>query len=153
MLFADTLGIEAFRQRVKIHATDVDDEALAQARYAAYTPAEVEGLTEAQLEQYFELQGSRYCFRKDLRRSVIFGRNDLVQDAPISRIDLLVCRNRLMYFDGRDAVVPHQDLRAGGPQAAGLPQGGQRAGELPPLRFPQRPAAARPGHLRPRRTA
>ncbi|WP_103354488.1 CheR family methyltransferase [Amycolatopsis sp. CA-128772] len=99
MLFADALGIESFRQRVKIYATDVDDEALAQARHAAYTPAEVEGLSEAQLEQYFELQGSRYCFRKDLRRSVIFGRNDLVQDAPISRIDLLVCRNTLMYFN------------------------------------------------------
>ena len=38
-------------------------------------------------------------FRKDLRRSVIFGRNDLVQDAPISRIDLLICRNTLMYFN------------------------------------------------------
>ncbi|MGW4064653.1 CheR family methyltransferase [Amycolatopsis sp. NPDC004747] len=99
MLFAEALGVEAFRQRVKIYATDVDDEALAQARLAAYTPAEVEGLTEAQLEQFFELQGSRYCFRKDLRRSVIFGRNDLVQDAPISRIDLLVCRNTLMYFN------------------------------------------------------
>jgi two-component system CheB/CheR fusion protein len=37
--------------------------------------------------------------RKDLRRAVIFGRNDLVQDAPISRIDLLVCRNTLMYFN------------------------------------------------------
>src|SRR5256885_411574 len=38
-------------------------------------------------------------FRKDLRRSVIFGRHDLVQDAPISRIDILVCRNTLMYFN------------------------------------------------------
>ncbi|WP_370962770.1 CheR family methyltransferase [Amycolatopsis sp. cg9] len=99
MLFADVLGVEAFRQRVKIYATDVDEEALVQARQAAYTAAEVEGLSEAQLEKYFELQGNRYCFRKDLRRSVIFGRNDLVQDAPISRIDLLTCRNTLMYFN------------------------------------------------------
>ena len=38
-------------------------------------------------------------FRGDLRRAVIFGRNDLVQDAPISRLDLLVCRNTLMYFN------------------------------------------------------
>ena len=38
-------------------------------------------------------------FRTDLRRTVIFGRNDLVQDAPISRIDLLICRNTLMYFN------------------------------------------------------
>ncbi|SFW86988.1 CheR family methyltransferase [Amycolatopsis australiensis] len=97
--FADAIGVDAFRQRVKIYATDVDEEALAQARHAAYTPAEVEGLPEDKLEQYFELQGSRYWFRKDLRRSVIFGRNDLVQDAPISRIDLLVCRNTLMYFN------------------------------------------------------
>jgi two-component system CheB/CheR fusion protein len=50
-------------------------------------------------ERYFEQQNSRYLFRKDLRRSVIFGRNDLVQDAPISRIDLLVRRNTLMYFN------------------------------------------------------
>jgi two-component system CheB/CheR fusion protein len=38
-------------------------------------------------------------FRADLRRAVIFGRHDLVQDAPISRLDLLVCRNTLMYFN------------------------------------------------------
>ena len=50
------------------------------------------------LERFFERTDQRYMFRKDLRRCVIFGRNDLVQDAPISRIDLLVCRNTLMYF-------------------------------------------------------
>jgi two-component system CheB/CheR fusion protein len=99
MAFADAIGVEAFRQRVKIYATDVDEEALSQARQAAYTPAELEGVPEPKVAEYFEQQGSRYSFRKDLRRSVIFGRNDLVQDAPISRIDLLVCRNTLMYFN------------------------------------------------------
>ncbi|MFJ1759001.1 CheR family methyltransferase [Amycolatopsis sp. NPDC088138] len=97
--FAEAIGVDAFRQRVKIYATDVDEEALAQARQASYTAAELEGLPEGKLEEYFEQYGSRYSFRKDLRRSVIFGRNDLVQDAPISRIDLLVCRNTLMYFN------------------------------------------------------
>ena len=42
---------------------------------------------------------SASAFRKDLRRTVIFGRNNLVQDAPISRLDLLICRNTLMYFN------------------------------------------------------
>jgi two-component system CheB/CheR fusion protein len=79
MLLAEALGVEAFRQRVKIYATDVDDGALAQARHAACTPAEVEVLTEAQPERYFELAGSRFCFRKDLHRSIIIGRNDLVR--------------------------------------------------------------------------
>ena len=41
----------------------------------------------------------RYVFRKDLRRAVIFGRNDLVKDAPISRVDSLVRRNMLMYLN------------------------------------------------------
>ena len=50
-------------------------------------------------ERYFERAGRPFVFRTDLRRSVIFGRHDLVQDPPISRIDLLVCRNTLMYFD------------------------------------------------------
>src|SRR6266542_1199907 len=59
----------------------------------------IRGGPPALLERYFEVSGNRYVFRKDLRRSVIFGRNDLVQDAPISRIDLLVCRNTLMYFN------------------------------------------------------
>jgi two-component system CheB/CheR fusion protein len=99
MLFAEAVGAEQFRQRVKIYATDVDEEALTQARHAVYTEAEVEAVGEELLGRYFERQANRYVFRKDLRRSVIFGRNDLVQDAPISRIDLLVCRNTLMYFN------------------------------------------------------
>jgi two-component system, chemotaxis family, CheB/CheR fusion protein len=50
-------------------------------------------------DRYFEPIGNRYVFRPDLRRAVIFGRHDLVQDAPIPRLDLLVCRNTLMYFN------------------------------------------------------
>lgn len=51
------------------------------------------------MDRYCDQVGGRFAFRKDLRRPVIFGRNDLVQDAPISKIDLLVCRNVLMYFN------------------------------------------------------
>jgi two-component system CheB/CheR fusion protein len=99
MVFAEAIGVDRFRQRVKIYATDVDEDALAQARHAAYPEAAIEGVPPEMVHDYFDRQGSQYIFRKDLRRSVIFGRNDLVQDAPISRIDLLVCRNTLMYFN------------------------------------------------------
>src|SRR5471030_2574455 len=97
ILFAEVLGIDALRDRVKIYATDADEQALALARTASYTEQQVEGVPEALRAKYFEAADGRFVFRKDLRRSVIFGRNDLVQDAPISRIDLLVCRNALMY--------------------------------------------------------
>ncbi len=99
ILLAEALGPEEFRRRVKIYATDVDDEGLAQSRHATYSRQEVNGVPPALLERYFETAGNRHVFRKDLRRSIIFGRNDLIQDAPISRIDLLVCRNTLMYFN------------------------------------------------------
>ncbi|MEV0272661.1 CheR family methyltransferase [Hamadaea sp. NPDC050747] len=99
IMLAEVLGPDEFRQRVKIYATDVDEEGLGQARQASYTEKDVNGLPTELVERYFEVTGGRYVFRKDLRRSVIFGRNDLIQDAPISRIDLLVCRNTLMYFN------------------------------------------------------
>jgi two-component system CheB/CheR fusion protein len=99
MLFAEALGVDAFRERVKIYATDVDEEALADARQATYSARDLTGVPEELQKRYFEQVDDRYVFSKDLRRAVIFGRNDLVQDAPISRIDLLVCRNTLMYFN------------------------------------------------------
>ena len=98
MVLAELLGPAEFRDRVKIYATDVDEDALAHARQGSYSEREVRGIPSELLDRYFEQLGGRYVFRKDLRRSVIFGRNDLVQDAPISRVDLLVCRNTLMYF-------------------------------------------------------
>jgi len=99
MLLAEALGRERFRARAKIYATDVDEQALNQARAAAYTEKQVAPVPKALLEAYFVQDGDRYVFDKDLRRSVIFGRHDLVQDAPISRVNLLICRNTLMYFN------------------------------------------------------
>jgi two-component system CheB/CheR fusion protein len=99
MVFAEALGLESFRQRVKIYATDVDEEALAQARQASYSARDLQPVPPELRGRYFEEVGNRFVFRPDLRRVVIFGRHDLVQDAPISRLDLLVCRNTLMYFN------------------------------------------------------
>jgi two-component system CheB/CheR fusion protein len=98
MMLHDLMG-SGFRDRVKIYATDVDEEALNHARQASYTERETRGLPESYRERYFEQVGARYVLTPDLRRSVIFGRNDLTRDAPISRIDLLLCRNTLMYFN------------------------------------------------------
>jgi two-component system CheB/CheR fusion protein len=98
MVLAEALGAEEFASRVKIYATDVDEDALAQARHGSYDAKEMADVPEALRDGYFVTEDDRFVFRKDLRGSMIFGRNDLVQDAPISRIDLLLCRNTLMYF-------------------------------------------------------
>jgi two-component system CheB/CheR fusion protein len=99
MILAEALGAEEFRRRVKVYATDVDEEGLTTARHATYDERQIRAVPAPLLERYFDQVGGRFAFHKDLRRSVIFGRNDLVQDAPISKIDLLACRNALMYFN------------------------------------------------------
>jgi two-component system CheB/CheR fusion protein len=99
MLLAEALGPEGFRQRVKIYGTDVDEDALTEARAGSYDAKAVESVPRDLLDKYFEQNNGRYVFDKDLRRGVIFGRNDLVKDAPISRVNLLVCRNTLMYMN------------------------------------------------------
>jgi two-component system, chemotaxis family, CheB/CheR fusion protein len=94
----EALGEEQFKRRVKIYATDIDEEALAEARAAVYSEKSLEEMPAQLRERYFVENGRGFGFRPDLRRSVIFGRNELLQDAPISRIDMLICRNVLMYF-------------------------------------------------------
>ncbi len=97
--FAELLGTEAFCQRVKIFATDVDEDALSQARQGSYSLEDLEPLPAGLREKYFERAAARYVFLNGLRRAIIFGRLDLIADAPISRLDLLACRNTLIYFN------------------------------------------------------
>jgi two-component system CheB/CheR fusion protein len=118
IMFAEALGIEECLRRVKIYGTDVDEEALREARSGLYTEKELEPLPQELRETYFEPNGAKFSFRSDLRRRVIFGRHDITQDAPISRLDLLVCRNALMYFnvEAQTQIIDrfHFALRKGG---------------------------------------
>jgi two-component system, chemotaxis family, CheB/CheR fusion protein len=98
MTLAEALGDEEFRGRVKIYATDVDEEALDLGRRATYSSKQLEAVPPDYRGRYFESTDGTHVIRSDLRRSVIFGRHDVVKDAPISKIDLLVSRNTLIYF-------------------------------------------------------
>lgn len=99
MLFAETMGEDAFRKRIKIYASEIDEESLMVARQGKYSANATEPLSNERKERFFERSNSHLIFRSDLRRAIIFGRHDLLKDAPISRLDLLVCRNCLMYFN------------------------------------------------------
>ncbi|RSM79269.1 chemotaxis protein CheR [Amycolatopsis sp. WAC 01375] len=99
IIFAEELGIEESTRRVKIYGTDVDEEALREARTGLYPAKSLEHLPGELKKKYFEPTGNLFAFRRDLRRRVIFGRHDITRDAPISRVDLLACRNTLMYFN------------------------------------------------------
>ncbi|MCP6762315.1 MAG: PAS domain-containing protein [Fischerella sp. CENA71] len=98
ILLAENLGIEQYLQRVQIFATDVDKDALMQARQASYSENEVIGIPSEALSKYFKKVEQRYVFRSKLRSTIIFGCHNLATDAPMSKIDLLVCRNVLIYL-------------------------------------------------------
>ena len=99
MVLAEELGAERFKSQVKIYATDVDEADLDVARHGVYDAKAVANVPPPLLETYFDETAGRHVFRKDYRRCIIFGRHDLMQDAPISRVDVLTCRNVLMYFN------------------------------------------------------
>ena len=115
-------------RRVKIYATDVDEEALREARAGQY-PEKASNRSRSSCATSTSSSDNQYVFRPDLRRRVIFGRHDITRDAPISRLDLLVCRNTLMYFnvEAQTQIVDrfHFALREGAP----LPRQGRDAPE------------------------
>ncbi len=99
MLVADALGDDRDAYDVKIYGTDVDEDALATARTGLYRLEQIRDVPRDVAERYFYSDGQAFRIRRDLRKWCIFGRHDLTQDAPLSHMDLLVCRNVLIYFD------------------------------------------------------
>jgi two-component system CheB/CheR fusion protein len=118
MLFAEAMGAEWFCNNVKVYANDLDESALRTARSATYSAREVESVPPHLLGKYFEHTNGHYVFHRELRKCVIFGRHNIVNDAPISRVDLLICRNLMIYLDSatQNTVLPrlHYALNPGG---------------------------------------
>ncbi len=99
ILLAEAVPGEIFPDAVKIYATDLDYPALEKARRGVYSAKEVEPIPDDLRKKYLKKTKDGYAFANGVRRSVIFGKHNLLRDAPISRLDLLVCRNTLMYFN------------------------------------------------------
>ena len=98
---ADAMGASFGNQEIKIFGTDVDEKAIAHARRGLYSREQVESVPKKLRSEWLVEEGDGYAVRKELRRSVVFGVNNLVSDAPISRLDLLLCRNVFIYLDAQ----------------------------------------------------
>ena len=118
MLIAESVRQNARELDVKIYATDVDEDALNTARAGLYRLESVKDVPRELFERYFVREGQLYRFRRDLRKWCIFGRHDLTQDSPLPHLDLLVCRNVLIYFDTdlQERILPrfHYGIHEGG---------------------------------------
>jgi two-component system CheB/CheR fusion protein len=83
---------------VKIYATDVDHEEVVTARRGEYSAEALKRIRPEWRDKYFYGKGVLRA-KREIRRLVIFGHGNLAQDAPISHVNLLLCRNVLIYFD------------------------------------------------------
>ena len=88
--------------QIQIFATDIDERALATARQGCYPPTIAADVKPERLGRFFVREKGQYRVHKDLRELVLFSPHNLLRDPPFSRIDLISCRNVLIYLD-RDA--------------------------------------------------
>ncbi len=104
--------------KVQVFATDIDEAALAVARAGRYPRALMEGVTPARLDRFFSRDDASYTVVKEVRDLCIFSAHSIIRDPPFSRIDLISCRNLLIYlgpeFQGRVIPIFHFALRPGG---------------------------------------
>lgn len=85
--------------QVQIFASDISENSIQKARLGFYPDSIVTDLTEQQLAKYFEKVSGGYVVKKRVRNLCIFSRHDIISDPPFARIDLVSCRNLLIYFD------------------------------------------------------
>ena len=103
---------------IQIFATDIDESALATARRGFYDTSITHHVTPERLERYFTLDGQRYQVIKAIRELCLFSVHNLISDPPFGRMDLISCRNLLIYFDAelQRKLIPvfHYALNSGG---------------------------------------
>jgi two-component system, chemotaxis family, CheB/CheR fusion protein len=85
--------------KVQIYATDLDEKAIDAARKGFYSDGCIENVSAGRLQSYFNHQDQGYQVKKDLRDMVVFSTQNLISDPPFSKIDLLCCRNLLIYLE------------------------------------------------------
>src|SRR5262249_20778271 len=95
---ADLLGNEQPEWNIKVFATDVDEQAVAFARRGLYPPNVLGSLPDDYRSRFFEPADQGLRISKPLRQMVIFGLQDIGHGVPFPRIDMVVCRNLLIYF-------------------------------------------------------
>jgi two-component system CheB/CheR fusion protein len=132
ILLAEHFGPRLTEYDIKIYGTDIDEDALAVARRAEYSQERLLHVRPDWRKKYFH--GDKLLrVNRDLRRICIFGRSNILSDAPISHVDLLTCRNLLIYFNAQTqrqivnrlhyALEPRGILFIG--KASSLPNSGQ----------------------------
>ena len=120
--------------RVQIFATDIDEAALGVARAARYPATLVKGVSAERLKRFFVAEAGSYALAKEVRDLCIFSAHSVIRDPPFSRLDLVSCRNLLIYLKPalQAQMIPmfHYALQPGGYLFLGLSENVARHNDL-----------------------
>jgi chemotaxis methyl-accepting protein methylase len=118
MLLCEFAGNLTSAPAIQVFATDIDEEAIAAAREGHYTEADVADVSPERLRRFFIQETSGYRVRRELREMVLFAHHNVIKDPPFSHLDLVSCRNLLIYLNRtaqeRVMQVFHFALNPGG---------------------------------------
>ena len=98
ILFAEAMEELSVHRGVKIFATDLDPDSIGTAVRGVYGNNIIEDVSVARLSKYFSRKGNKYVIHHDIRKMIIFAQHNVFQDPPFGKLDLICCRNVLIYF-------------------------------------------------------
>lgn len=134
MAFAEVAREIGSPRRLQVFATDLAEAALGKARDGFFSTGAVKNVSPERLQRFFVAENGGYRIVKALREQVVFARQNFLSDPPFSHLDLVCCRNLLIYFDGelQQRAIPtfHYALNPGGFLFLGVSESIGRFGDL-----------------------
>ncbi len=134
MLFAEHLKGSTNAPTLQIFATDIDQQALTNAREGLYTLNDAADVSPERLQRFFIRENKGFRVRRELRESILFANHNVIKDPPFSHLDLATCRNMLIYLNqtAQERVMEtmHFALNPGGYLFLGLSESIEGAGDL-----------------------
>jgi two-component system CheB/CheR fusion protein len=120
--------------RFQVFASDIDEAAIARAREGLYTSSDLADVSPERLRRFFTREDGRYRVRRELRETVLFANHNILKDPPFSHIDLVSCRNVLIYLNhtAQERVMEtlHFALKGGGYLFLGTSESADGASDL-----------------------
>ena len=133
ILLREAMDARRPKPKIQIFGTDIDDRAITAARAGRFRKP-VTGVSPERLERWFTQDGDDYCVTPEIREMCVFSTQSVIKDPPFSKLDLISCRNLLIYIDPamQERVMRtfHYALKSGGRLFLGSSESVTRTGRL-----------------------